>query len=568
VDAIKRPRTWVVLAVVLVGIAVVGYFGNSLFDWFFSRVEVPPGSFLVRVHRWGKDLQMPEGDSYANAPILAPDDSYKGVQLDETNGQVTSGEGRYYLNPFIWSFEIHPMIEVPPDKALVRTRLYGKPISAERLAAGDFLARDGERGIVADAWGPGKYRINPYAYATKLVDAVKVEAGEVGVVTLKVGDDPSKLPENLRQGPFVVPEGYRGVQDKPLSSGTKYINPYVKSIAKVDTRSHQVEFRDVEFPSRDGFHIKPHVLVSLRVMEEKAPELFVTLSDNGELPQGYDSQAAIDKNPILQKVVLPLVRGYSRIEGSKMPGRDFVAQSTATAAPAGQEGNPREALQRKLMDKVSPACKELGVEIESITVGGSEMDADLQALAQQISDREQARLEKEKNLALIDQYKQEQELAGKKAMKEQEQEKVGAQTKLQVATVEAQQKLEVEQKKLEQDLKNAETNLKAAKEQADAVLAQAQADAEVIMTENEAKVAGLRTAVQGFNTADQFAQFQMVMKLGPALKEIFASDTSDFAKLFAAYMTQGAAGKPPLAHSAGAGESPTPAMPPAGPAGK
>ena len=52
------------------------------------------------------------------------------------------------------------------------------------------------------------------------------------------------------------------------------------------------------------------------------------------------------------------------------------------------------------------------------------------------------------------------------------------------------------------------------------------------------QVAGLRTAVEGFNSADQFAQYQMVMRLAPALKEVFASDTSDFAKLFAAYMTQ------------------------------
>jgi chromosome segregation ATPase len=265
----------------------------------------------------------------------------------------------------------------------------------------------------------------------------------------------------------------------------------------------------------------------------------------------------IAKNPVLQKAVLPLVRGYARIEGSKMAGRDFVAQSAAAAAP---DSNPREVLQQKLMAKVVPACAELGVAVESITIGQSEKDADLEALATQIADREQARLEREKNASLIDQYKQAQELAATTARKEQNEEKVAATTKLNVSTVEAEQKLEVEQKKLDQDLKNAETNLKAAKEQAEAVLAQAEADAEVITKENEAKVAGLRTAVEGFNSADQFAQYQMLTRLAPALKEIFASDTSDFAKLFANYMTQTPAKAPPT-RAAGPVAGSAPVMP-------
>ena len=228
----------------------------------------------------------------------------------------------------------------------------------------------------------------------------------------------------------------------------------------------------------------------------------MTLSDNACCRWSDRTPEEIDKNPVLQKAVLPLVRGYARIEGSKLAGRDFVAQSATVAAP---DANPREVLQQKLMAKVVPACQELGVIVESITVGQSEKDADLEALATQISDREQARLEREKNASLIDQYKQAQELAATTARKEQNEEKVAARRSSTSPQTEAEQKLEVEQKKLEQDLKNAETNLKAAKEQAEAVLAQAEADAEVITKENEAKVAGLRTAVEGFNSADQFA---------------------------------------------------------------
>ena len=526
-DALSKPRTYAILVGVIAAIVVLYFLGGSIFDWTFSRVEVPPGHYLVRIHRWGKDLS--PGTSYSDGEILAPDETYKGVMAD------VLPEGRHFLNPFVWSYEVQPMIDVPAGKVLVLTRMFGKAIPPERLAAGDFLAQDGERGIVADVLRPGKHRINPYAYTWSLEDAVEVGAGEVGVLTLKVGDDPAKLPADPKRSVYVVPEGYRGVQAKPLSSGTYYVNSFVKSIARVDTRSHQAEFTDIEFPSRDGFHIKPHILVTYRVLESKAPELFVTLSDNAVLPLEDRTPDQIAKNPVLQKAVLPLVRGYARMEGSKLAGRDFVAQSAAAAAPA---FNPREVLQQKLMAKVVPACEELGVVVESITIGQSEKDADLEALATQIADREQARLEREKNASLIDQYKQAQELAGTTARKEQNEAKVAATTKLKTSTVEAEQKLEVEQKKLDQDLKNAETNLKAAKEQAEAVLAQGEADAEVITKENEAKVAGLRTAVDGFNSADQFAQYQMLTRLAPALKEIFASDTSDFAKMFADYMTQ------------------------------
>jgi hypothetical protein len=60
----------------------------------------------------------------------------------------------------------------------------------------------------------------------------------------------------------------------------------------------------------------------------------------------------------------------------------------------------------------------------------------------------------------------------------------------------------------------------------------------VIGLQNEAEISGLKTAVQGFPSVEHFAQFHVLSKVTPALSEIFASDDSEFARLFAAYMTQ------------------------------
>jgi hypothetical protein len=516
VEFLNKPRTWVVAGVAGAALFLL----QQLWVWEVERVEVPPDHFLVRIGLWGQDL--PEGD------ILAPDESYKGVMKEPLP------EGRHFLNPLLWTYETHKVTIVPPGKCLVLTRKAGKEISADRLARGEFLAGEGERGIVREVLLPGKYRINPYEYHTSLEDAVEVRAQEVGVHTLKWGKDPRDLKGDNRN-PYVVPEGYRGVQEKPLPPGTYYFNPYVEAVAPVDTRSHPVEFTDIQFPSRDGFPIRPHVLVAYKVLPEKAPELFVTLSNQGKLHQASETDEQKKENEILQKVILPLIRGYVRIEGSKFDARDFISQKTGPLAA--KAVNPRERLQSELMDKVTPRCQELGIVVESITLAQLGQSDELTKLAEQISERERTRVEREKNQDLIAQYQQDQERAATEALKQQNKELVEAGTKLKVEKEKAQQSKEVEEKKLKQELEAARTRLEAARDQAKAQVTRGKAEAAVINAQNEAEVSGLRTAVRGFPSVDDFAQYQVLSRLAPALAEIFASDTSDFAKMFAAYMT-------------------------------
>ena len=554
----KRPAFWLRAVAIVIGLVVV----QQIWHWEVERRDVPSGKFLIRIHKWGRDLK--EGD------IIAPDESYKGVMLD------VWPEGRHFLNPLFWSHEIDEMVSVPPGECLVLTRKFGKDIPPQRITGdGDILAKhdpnnpqEGERGIVREVLTPGSYRLNKYAYSWETRKAVEIKINQVGVRTLKVGKDPAGLKnqnqdQNNNQGAsprgfYVVPAGYRGIQEETVPPGTYYINDYVETISPVEVRSHRVELRDITFPSRDGFILTPRVVVEYAVDPRRAPEMLVRLTDEGILHQEDATPEQQQQNEILQKVILPHIRGYARIEGSNFDARDFILsdsmavagqpqseQQPNAAEPDAKPANARERMQKALWDKVKDRCHELGVEVRAVTM------ADLlppKELSDQIAQRELARVEREKNLALVKQHKAQQELASKVGLKQQAKEKVAAETLLVQATAKAEQLKEVEESRLKQQLANAQVELEAARDQASAKLAKGEADAKVIGLKNEAEVAGLRTAVQGFTSAEYFAQYHMLQKLAPALTEIFAGDDSDFARLFAGYMSRptGAEEKPPL----------------------
>jgi len=524
VEFLKKPRTWVVAGTAAAGLALL----CGAWVWFAWRVEVPPGHYMVVVSLWGKDL--PDGE------ILAPDENYKGIR------QEVRPEGRYWLNPLAYRHEIYPVIRVDSGKCLVLTRLHGKQISAERLARGEILAEDGERGVLREVLKEGSYRFNPYAYHWDIVDTVKVGADEVGVRTLKVGKNSADLVPprwyepyyRVRTLSYLVPAEYRGVQATPVSPGVYYLNPHVESIVPVNVSSRIVTFRDIEFPSLDGFTLRPEVTVKYRVLPEKAPELLVTLTDEGHLFQGDATQGEQDKNQVLQKVVLPVIRGTVRLKGSSFHASAFVAGRDRWWF--GQP-NPYQALREALVASVPKHCELYGVQIEEINLGKFVDTPELADLAEQVQKREQARLRREQNAEEIERLKAEQVTAANRALADRNRAVVEAETRLKTAEIEAEQRLAAEEKRLKQELDNAAKKLEAAKDQARATVTVAESQAEVIRKNNDAEVAGLRTAIQGFPSPEAYAQYQMTAKLAPALAEVFASDTSDFARLFTQYLT-------------------------------
>lgn len=171
--------------------------GWLIWQWGFCRFYVPANRMAVITAKTGADL--PAGQ------ILAKP-GQKGIQ------EQVLGEGRHFLNPVIYDYQIVPLIIIPPGKVGVVTSKVGT-----ELPPGEFLAEPGQKGIWRSVLGPGKYRLNPYGYHVDIINAVSIPIGYVGVVTSLSG-------KATAPGAFAGP-GEKGVRQDILQPGLYYVNP-------------------------------------------------------------------------------------------------------------------------------------------------------------------------------------------------------------------------------------------------------------------------------------------------------------------------------------------------------
>ena len=191
-------------------LAALALFG---FIWIFCRVYVPAGCMAIVTAKTGK--QLPPGR------ILA-EPGEKGVQ------RVPLAEGRHFLNPINNDWRIMPVISVPAGSVGVVTSKTGK-----ELAAGEILAPDDDsKGVWRRVLGPGTYRLNPEGYDVKVVSAINIPIGYVGVVTSLTGTP-------AQRGRFAG-QGEKGVLERILQPGLYYVNPRAYQVDVVEVGMNQV----------------------------------------------------------------------------------------------------------------------------------------------------------------------------------------------------------------------------------------------------------------------------------------------------------------------------------------
>ncbi|MCC7309282.1 MAG: hypothetical protein IT173_17105 [Acidobacteria bacterium] len=212
----------------------------------------------------------------------------------------------------------------------------------------EFISRGGQRGPQKDILLPGTYYINPLVFKVILDTAKEVRPGEVAVVVSNVGKDPtheireamaSKIrqkmereeqeqvhlaaekldrvdgesgsieeikaelkssdpaDQRLDQGAheaYVVPEGYRGIQEAVVGPGKYYINTLAISPIIIPTTNMTVEWTaeklDNSFDpfaviSKDGFTMQLEVRVVFRVKPEDAPFMVAKIGNTDRLIQ-------------------------------------------------------------------------------------------------------------------------------------------------------------------------------------------------------------------------------------------------------------------------------------------
>ncbi len=301
------------MAILLLAMAAAG----GLY-WAYDqvRIEVPADSVAVLIRKTGQDI--------ANGDEVAPSEKHKGVQ----SKVLEPGRYLFKYDPYNWGWEVVKQIVIPDGKLGVRIRLHG-----DDLPYGEFLAtQENQKGIVPGVLMPGRYPINPYLESVELHDPQIVPAGFKGVMTNLSGPIPSK-PEDYwtdaesKDGShkLLVKKGLRGVESDTLDPGTYYFNPYERRIDLVDCRNQRFNLgdtKDLGFPSKDGFWVSLDSIVEFRIRPEMAAKVFVLYNETDNGDELNDE--------IVRKVILPAARSFCRLQGSNNVGRDFIQGNSRT----------------------------------------------------------------------------------------------------------------------------------------------------------------------------------------------------------------------------------------------
>jgi len=482
------------------GGAALGFLGAAVVVVAFA-IFVMSGLVVVE-NRRAAVLIRKTGDDLPSGEILATPEQ-KGIQADPLP------EGWYWKNPYTWDWVSVDQTEIPPGKVGLQVRTWGKPITENAVIAGA-----GERGIIADVLRPGRYVVNPFAYRIVLSDAVSIEPGHVGVLTLVSGQDPKDPNE------FLVDNGERGIQKHTLPPGTYYENPYVKQIIPVDIRSHRFDMMSekiIRFPSLDGFDITMEGTIEWYIDPLRVAEVFAKYVDTRDII-----------TCITESIILPNARAYSRIEGSKHLARDFIG------------GITREKFQEEFLGGVKRSCALQGIMIQSALI---RQIAPPDAISRPIKDREIA-------IRMRDMYEQQKErerqqklLSMEEKMKDRKTLSTSAEADSSVSVTKATQEKEVAVIAAERELAVAQLQLQAAQNQAQAIVAAGKAKSDVIVFKNAAEAQGLKNAAAAFGDGHTYVRYLMNQKLAPSITYVLANTDGPFADIIRRVLESSKAGK-------------------------
>ncbi len=250
-------------------------------------------------------------------------------------------EGGSEVKPGLFTIRLFDATMISENQIGLVEALDGSPLNpgdyvAESIPGHDnfqdgheFIDSRGQRGPQKDILLPGTYYVNPLLFKVIPESAKEIKPGEVAVIVSNTGKDPSddirrqmaakvrermereekeqaaqsashldaadaeeiksellsgdpadrRLDEGAHEA-YVVPEGYRGIQETVVGPGRYYVNTLAITPIVIPTTNQTVEwtsgevvntFNPFEVISKDGFTMQLEVRVVFRVKPEDAP---------------------------------------------------------------------------------------------------------------------------------------------------------------------------------------------------------------------------------------------------------------------------------------------------------
>ena len=303
--------------------------------------------------------------------------------------------GKYRINVGLFKVEIKETVVIPDKKIGIVVARDGKPLPETEYVAKSieghnnyqdvttFLINGGQRGPQFDVLKPGTYYINPLMFSVELDDVAVIERGQVAVVVSNVGEEPPQVKEMIKEVAdsekskegssataekvpdgsvtaggiekrldtgierYVVPKGFRGIQQEVAGPGIYYLNRRAYIAYIVDTTNITIDWDDaketkfdpLKVVSHDGFSISVSVKVVIRIRPDQAPYMVAKIGSIQNL---------------VEHVIHPMIDS------------SFRNQASSTSAMAFMQNRHEE--QQKAEDRARQELEKYHVELVSVLI--------------------------------------------------------------------------------------------------------------------------------------------------------------------------------------------------------
>jgi regulator of protease activity HflC (stomatin/prohibitin superfamily) len=317
----KTSATITLAAIATLAIAVVAL----TFHWTVNRYYVYEGQSLLLRYK-GPLL-----------PFVPRTEAKAGFFAEEGEVGVLKemrGPGRHFYCPIWWERRLVDDVVIKPGEVGIVTSRMGVPLPEGEFIVDGDLGETSQKGILRKAYGPGRYRVNTYAYEFKIIKTqvektnnqekhsgwVELPTGYVGVVTYLAGNEATGALRGIQHKVFppgIYPVNPRAMQIDVVEIG--YTETSISVDPQIDNQRHvltdesgewlAVPDTGISFPSNDGFNIQMDFTAVWGVMPDQAADVVRTFGN-------------IDA--VEQKVIIPQSESICRNNGSKLGAKELL----------------------------------------------------------------------------------------------------------------------------------------------------------------------------------------------------------------------------------------------------